>query len=220
MGDLIMEGLGPKGLERAVLKYDPSSGVRFATYAIWWVRNAMKNCLNRESTAIHIPSSALAVISKIQRAMDRLSISGSVKDFDLERIANETELPLKKVKRYIKLTKRPLSLDAPVMSEKGDMIDTLVDTIADKTDVDAIQRRQNLEVAMNGALMILDPKERNILKLRYGLNTESGQPMSLTDIAKIYNVTPERIRQTVVKARQRMRAVWRRTLLDTNLLSE
>jgi len=221
VGDLIMEGMGPRGLERAVMGFDPTLGHRFSTYACMWIRQIMIRCIDNDLTTVRLPASAKIGVAKIKRAMHELNLPNPTSPEDISAIAEEVNLPIKKVQKYLKLTKKVLSLErTSIFSRKGEEVEALVDNVEDPKSSDAMEsiRQQTIRETLDSALTILEPKERKVLQLRYGLNDENGFEMTRNEVADLFQISNERVRQIEVKAKLRMRKVWRQTFLDAHLI--
>lgn len=221
LGDLIMEGMGPRGLERAVMGFDPTLGHRFSTYAVMWIRQVVTRCIDNDLTTIRLPENWKVAVAKIKRAMDQLSIRYPNTPYEIAAIAKEVDLPMKKVRKCLKLTKNALSLErTAIFSRKGELVESLADQIEDPNSTDAMEtiRKQTIREMLNSAMSILEPKERKVLQLRYGLDDEDGHAMTRNEVAKFFQITNERVRQIEVKAKLRMRKVWRQAFLDANLI--
>jgi len=203
-----------------VLGYDPTMGHRFSTYALLWIRQVLQRCVFTETNVIHIPEGAALKIFKIAKAKRKLQTWDGLTDRDLEIISKEVDIPVSKIRDYLRVSTRHQSLDAPVMGKNGEPMEPLSEQIGDLDDSMAEPSRLlRIRQTLDAALSILEPKERNILKLRYGLNTEDGQPMTLSAISEIYDVSAERIRQIEEKAKRQVRKAWKKTLIDSDLTS-
>lgn len=217
-GDLIMEGSGPKGLERAVMGFDPKRGRRFSTYGLLWIRQSMVRSIDNDLRAVRLPDGARQAVAKIYKAMDQLFMGITNSPAELAAVAKELKMPLKKVRKYLQLAKTPISLERSMSkSRTGEAVEPLIDSVADpRANVEEAFRQQRIQELVDAALTILKPQEREVLELRYGLDGD-GRPLTRREVANMYGVSTERVRQIEVRGKLYMRKVWKQAFLDAHL---
>ncbi|PYM39320.1 MAG: RNA polymerase sigma factor RpoD [Candidatus Rokuibacteriota bacterium] len=195
--DLVQEG--NIGLMKAIDRFQYRRGFKFSTYATWWIRQALSRALADQSRTIRIPVHIVEQLHRISR-VNRTMVNELGRDPTPEELAQHAGVPANKVRMILESSRRPLSLESPVGgdSELGDFLE---DTSAGSPD-DAILS-QDLMTRVERALAILSPKEKEILRLRFGMGAEGER--TLEEIGLRFAVTRERIRQIEVKALRKLR---------------
>jgi len=197
--DLIQEG--NIGLMKAVDKFEYRRGYKFATYATWWIRQAVSRSLSDQSRTIRVPVHMIEVINKIVRT-SRQMFSEIGREPTPEELAEKLHMPLEKVRKTLKIAKEPLSLETPI-GDEGDS--HLGDLIEDKNAILPIDAaiQSNLRETTTRVLASLTPREERIVRMRFGLGMNGDH--TLEEIGQQFSVTRERIRQIEAKALRKLK---------------
>jgi len=192
--DLIQEGNA--GLMRAVDKFEYRRGFKFCTYATWWIRQAITRAVADQSRTIRIPVHMVETMSRV-RNVSRQLLQELGREPTLEETARRAETTIEEARRVLAMSRYPISLDRPVgNSEDSQFGDLLPDGTAESPAIGAGQ--EMLRDRINHVLKTLSYREREIIKLRYGLG--DGYSYTLEEVGHIFKVTRERIRQIEAKA--------------------
>ncbi len=197
--DLIQEG--NLGLIKAVDKFEYRRGYKFSTYATWWIRQAITRGIAEHARTIRLPVHRLETLNRLARASRRL-VQELGREPTAEEIAKHLDIPVARVRNVRKIARLPISLETPI-GEDGDS--HLSDFIEDRTVVSPMKmiNKMNLQAQMARVLHTLRPREKKVVKLRFGL--EDGRERTLGDVGRFFALTRERIRQIEATALRKLR---------------
>src|SRR6202049_1022370 len=197
--DLIQEG--NIGLMKAVDKFEYRRGYKFATYATWWVRQAITRSIADQARTIRIPVHMIETINKIVRT-SRQMLHEIGREPTPEELAEKLAMPLEKVRKVLKIAKEPISLETPIGDEEDSH---LGDFIEDKNEILPIDAaiQSNLRETTTRVLASLTPREERVLRMRFGIGMNTDH--TLEEVGQQFSVTRERIRQIEAKALRKLK---------------
>jgi RNA polymerase primary sigma factor len=192
--DIIQEG--NTGLMRAVDKYEYRRGYKFSTYATWWIRQAITRAIADHARTIRIPVHMIETMSKLRNISKRL-LQELGREPTIEEISKEAKMPVSECRRVLKISRHPISLDRPVGESEDSYFGDFVEDEAAENPVETATQEM-LRERIDQVLKTLTYREREIIKLRYGIG--DGYTYTLEEVGRIFKVTRERVRQVEAKA--------------------
>ena len=196
--DLINEG--NVGLIKAAQKFDETRGFKFISYAVWLIRQSILQALAEQSRIVRLPLNQVGSLNKINKAISKFEQDFQRKPSS-EELSEILDIDVDKISESVSVNGRHTSLDAPFSdSEDNSLMDVLTD--ADAPNTDSSLNQESLSVEVDRALSQLSPRERDILKMFFGIG---GQEMTLEEIALKFDLTRERVRQIKEKAIRRLK---------------
>ena len=196
--DLIDEG--NLGLIKAAQKFDETRGFKFISYAVWWIRQSILQALAEQSRIVRLPLNQVGSLNKIGKALQRFEQENERRPSPME-LAEQLDVPVEKIADTMKVSGRHVSVDAPfVDGEDNSLLDVLPNE--DSPMADSPLTQESLSKEVNRALEQLNPRERDILKMFFGIGC---QEMTLEEIGAKFDLTRERVRQIKEKAIRRLK---------------
>jgi RNA polymerase primary sigma factor len=197
--DLINEG--NMGLMKAVERFDPTKGGKLSTYGSWWIKQSIKRALANQSKTIRLPVHMVDRVTQIRRTTAELSEKLGREPTD-EELAEAVSLPSNKVAHLRNVSARPASLDSPINEEDGS---TLGEIVADEKSINPLESLQSKSLVgdVNQVLSMLEPREADIIRLRFGL--DGRDPLTLEEVGDQIGITRERVRQLQEQALRDLR---------------
>jgi RNA polymerase primary sigma factor len=192
--DLIQEG--NTGLMRAVDKYEYRRGYKFSTYATWWIRQAITRAIADQARTIRIPVHMIETMSRLRRVSKQL-VQELGREPTVEEVAEAAQVNLEEARRVLRMSRTPVSLDKPVGENDDSLFGEFIEDTSDYSPVSQAAQEM-LKDKIDQVLKTLTYREREIIKLRYGLG--DGYTYTLEEVGRIFKVTRERVRQIEAKA--------------------
>jgi RNA polymerase primary sigma factor len=204
--DLISEG--SIGLMKAVDRFDPEKGVKLSTYAIWWIKRAIKNALSNQSKTIRLPARTIEKISRMRRVSAQMG-SELGREPTEDELSEELGIATEKVARLRSVGLRPESLDAPVGDDEQTELGENVPDEQTQTPFESLSEK-DFSDQIDQLVKSLNKREATIIAQRFGLNGTTAKP--LEQVAEMIGVTRERVRQLEITALAKLRHAFRRQL--------
>ncbi|MGB9766816.1 MAG: sigma-70 family RNA polymerase sigma factor [Sulfurihydrogenibium sp.] len=196
---------GNLGLIEAAKRFDPDKDVKFISYAVWWIRQAIMQTIFQQTGAVRIPIKESLFIAKVKETYEKLKETLGREPTE-EELAQELKTSVKKIKNALSIVRQPISLDMP-LGESGEEDFTLLDVLSKKgtEDIEKEILENTLKKELESMLNVLDEREREIIKLRYGL--EGNEPKTLEEVGEMLGISRERVRQLEQRALKKLKSI-------------
>ena len=196
---------GNLGLIEAAKRFDPDKNVKFISYAVWWLRQAIMQTIFQQTGAVRIPVKESLFIAKVKETYEKLKEELGREPTE-EEIAKRLNTSVKKVKNALSIVRLPISLDMP-LGEGGEEDFTLLDVLSKKgtEDIERDLIEETIHKELESMLDVLDEREKEIIKMRYGLDGE--EPKTLEEVGEKLGISRERVRQLEQRALKKLKAV-------------
>jgi RNA polymerase sigma factor, sigma-70 family len=196
---------GNLGLIEAAKRFDPDKNVKFISYAVWWIRQAIMQTIFQQTGAVRIPVKESLFIAKVKETYEKLKEELGREPTE-EEISKRLNTSVKKVKNALSIVRLPISLDMP-LGEGGEEDFTLLDVLSKKgtEDIERELIEETIHEELESMLDVLDEREKEIIKMRYGLNGEESR--TLEEVGEKLGISRERVRQLEQRALKKLKAV-------------
>jgi RNA polymerase primary sigma factor len=196
---------GNLGLIEAAKRFDPDKNVKFISYAVWWIRQAIMQTIFQQTGAVRIPVKESLFIAKVKETYEKLKEELGREPTE-EEIAKRLNTSVKKVKNTLSIVRLPISLDMP-LGEGGEEDFTLLDVLSKKgtEDIEKELIEETIHEELESMLDVLDEREKEIIKMRYGL--DGKEPKTLEEVGEKLGISRERVRQLEQRALKKLKAV-------------
>ncbi len=209
--DLIAEGI--LGLIEAARRFDPDKGVKFISYAVWWIRQSIMQALAQQTGAVKIPVKQAVLVNKITRSYGEL-LKELGREPTIEELAQHVGMEPKEIERLLSICQVPLSLDTPIGDEEDT---TFKDFLKGEGTAEVEEKvvQEELKQSIQEMLEQLTPQEKKIIIMRFGL--DGNEPKTLREIGEKLGISRERVRQLETRAKKKMREYAMRKKLNVFL---